>query len=258
MRFFSASAINTFLTCPLAYRYIYVDGATRMPGNIYMDFGSAVHAALDFNMRQKINTKKDLPHKEIVSFFSKDFAERIAKLPRQGFFKADPRTMLAQGQELVAQFMIQIAPELQPIATEQYFEIPFETYPFGIKGYIDLITVDGQVIDYKSAGTSTFRTWTQKYVDNMIQLKIYSLAYRKMYGKPEDCSRIDVLGRLVGGPKFKTLKTKSKDYELMALIQLMYRMNEMIEEDKFFPNMQNCSECDFKNSCQRLCIFNPK
>ena len=91
---------------------------------------------------------------------------------------------------------------------------------------------------------------------NMVQLKMYSLAYRKLYRESNKLSQIEVLGRNPKGPVFKSLSTQHSDRDLMSLLQLLVRIDDMVKEDKFYPNINHCPDCDFRDSCHRLCIFN--
>ena len=251
VKYISASQIDMFLSCPLAYKYIYVDNAKRMPANAYMEYGSAIHEALAFNFKQKIKSRKDLPIKDVRHVFTNYFVKKVQELPT---YTEEwlLRTLTLQGEEMISQYMEQLAPKYQPILVEEKFEISLKTYPITIMGYIDLITEDGIIIDHKTAWTTTRQKWTQKFVDDHRQLTMYDLAFRKIYNKPPKALRIDVLKRLKGWPRFASLDSHRSDTEILALVQLMARINEILEKDIWFPNLNSCSKCDFKKSCSKL------
>ncbi len=63
------SQINTYTSCPRKYRFSYVDEDVKiMRGSSAMTLGSALHKAQEFNYKQKIESKKDLPLAEIDSY----------------------------------------------------------------------------------------------------------------------------------------------------------------------------------------------
>jgi PD-(D/E)XK nuclease superfamily len=59
--YISASQINTFLQCPLKYKIQYSGDVVRLPPNLYIMFGTAIHHVLEENYRQKISSRVDLP-----------------------------------------------------------------------------------------------------------------------------------------------------------------------------------------------------
>ena len=97
---------------------------------------------------------------------------------------------------MIEYYMKHRAPQIQPAYVEWSFDIPMHSAGINIHGFIDLITEDGMIIDHKNAGTTTRRDRTQNKVDNNFQLTMYSLAFRKTFGKPEKGVGIDVLKRL--------------------------------------------------------------
>ena len=185
----SSSGIDTFLHCPIAYRLTYIDKREREPGNIYTSFGCAVHKALETNFAQKIKSKVDLPFKEVKEAYDTEMYKQQKELGR---FDASMLEMInLQAEELLYKYMTTVAPTLQPIAAEHKFEIELKSIGVTILGYIDLIaeviaTKRKLIIDYKTTGTSTYQKRTQNYVDQMNQLTMYSLAFRKQFGEIED------------------------------------------------------------------------
>ena len=49
----SFSGFKTWKECPNKYRLVYVDGYREPLRNIYIDFGSAIHEALEYGIRDQ-------------------------------------------------------------------------------------------------------------------------------------------------------------------------------------------------------------
>lgn len=254
VHFISASQVETFLTCPLAYKHIYVTWATRTPWNIYISYWTAIHEALEFNFRQKIKSRKDLDYYLVEEKFKEILSEENNSLRKQWVFtKAETLELLVlQWWEMIYKYMNEIAPSYQPIMVEHRFEIPLKSYPVTIMGFIDMITEDWIIVDFKTCGTTTHQKWTQNYVDNLLQMTMYALAYRVMFQKQEQAIRIEALKRLKDWPVINQIDTFRSDLDIVALVQLMDRMEKMIAQAAFYPNLNSCPTCDFRNSCTKL------
>ncbi len=244
--YISASQISIFLFCPLSYKYQYFADGEKFAGNIYTLYGDAIHQALAMNFQQKIETKKDLPYKEVHSKFVEVFNKGLDK--GIDTMKANPNTLRFTAENVLYAYMKDMAPKLKPLMVEQKFEIKLKQYDATIFGFIDLITEDGLVIDHKTAGVSTIKDWTQTKADNDHQFTIYSVAYRKMLGKKEKAIRVDVIPRM-DKPKFKSIYSSRTDEQIHKVLYLAEQMNKMAEEDLFYPNISNCFSCAYKDSC---------
>lgn len=255
-RYISASAIAKFLQCPLAYKYIYVDTPIRLPWNMYAWYGDAIHKSLDFNYRQKIKSRKDRDRDEVIDFFKTQFKKSIAWMPAPTFQPNAAIILENDWIEMLERYMIDMAPKIQPMAIEQEFELYLESVWTYVKWYIDLITEDGYIVDHKTCSQSTHRKWNDKAVQSNYQLTMYSLAYRKMFKKAEKGVQIH---KLVRGNKnndlfFERLSTTRTDLDVLVLVQLIMRMEQMIANDIRYPNLNSCETCDFRDTCLKLSI----
>jgi RecB family exonuclease len=121
--------------------------------------GSAVHHALGENFSQKVETKEDLPTAGVIALYRDaweqmllgDFRERrgYVALPTEFRDDEDPNELRAMGETLTRLYMDNAAPAIEPAAVE----LPVEGVIGGVKvrGYIDLLDVNGTVIDIKTA-----------------------------------------------------------------------------------------------------------
>lgn len=251
--YISASQLDMFLTCPLLYVQQYTGEVVRMEWNIYTAHGWAIHKAFETNFSQKITSRVDLPVDEVVKVFIKDFEKQRNKLT--GYVdNMTYETLQMQGEKMIKLFMKDRAPSLMPAHVELEFEIPLKFMGAGIivKGFIDLITEDGAIRDYKNMGESSQEKRNNTVVANSLQLTMYSLAYRKLFLKRERQVGILGLKRLKSWPKIEERHTVRTDEQVLALVQCLYKMIQIIDKDLYFPNLNACPTCQLKDICKRL------
>lgn len=248
----SASALDTFMFCPLYYKAIYVDKSVkRWPSNAYIEFWSSIHEALAYNYRQKITSRVDLPIKEILEFFWNDLTRRVTDLHSPRDMALLPNLIL-EWEEMLYQYMNKIWQYLQPKLVEHEFTLEIKSAWVLIHWFIDLVTEDDIIIDHKTCWATTYQKWTQNHVTNMHQLTMYSLAFRKMFLYRENGLHIDVLKRLKSWPSFDRIETTRSDWDIIALVQLLKRCADIVNWNLFYPNLLACKECDLRDSCTKL------
>lgn len=240
--FISFSQLNKFYNCPVCWFMDYMVEGERVPPNEYMIWGSAIHHALDVNFKQKITSRRDMDTDSLVDLFRTYFYDAIYKKKCSRMVNQSGVELLAtQGERTLYQFMTQMAPNIMPQHSEMKFMTQLKSIPVKILGYIDLIDEDGVIWDWKCAGTSTWRGWTQKKVDSTAQLTFYSLAFRKEFGVKEAGVGIQVIARLKERTKFITLKSQRDDGQILGLLQALDHMRKCIDTGSFPPNLaSNC------------------
>ena len=254
-KYISATQISMFLECPLKYQKMYSGDVERIPPNLYIMFGTAIHHALETNYKQKISSRVDIPVETAISEFCTCFDDEVKKNLGDRYDQKIFKNLVLQGDLMIRKYWVEVAPTLQPIAVEQKFEIQMKEYEkVIIFWYFDLVTEDGIVIDHKTTGETTHKQWSQKYVDRNHQLTIYDLAYRKIYKQEPKELRIDALKRLKEWPEFAHISTHRSPIQILSLVQLMHRMKQFQELWIFYPNYSHCDSCDFSDSCSKLCI----
>ena len=247
--YISASGLDRFLFCPLAYKNQYITKIWKFDWNEYTAFWKALHFALETNYKQKMSTKEDLSVKEMLSVFWLSLKREVEAV---GMQMTDALwNMQMQWEEIIVKYMKEIAPNIQPAAVEMEFEIDLKSIGRKILGYIDLVTEDDIIIDHKTAWSTTRQKRTNCYVDRLLQLTMYSLVFRKLYNRIEKVNRIDVLKRLKSSVGIQSIMSTRTDKDILELVNLLWMVKAVIESDKWYPNLNRCHECDFKNICPK-------
>lgn len=180
----SASAINSYLACPLSFYYGYIAGIKLESTTIHLLFGSAIHKALE--EYHKGDTE---PTRHYIDMFKR---EELDKQGQEMFSEYFP-----MGLEMIKN-MIDAYPALNetyglfPGVTEQYFRreifnpLTGEKLKIPVSGVTDLVTDSGCIIDYKTSKA----IWdmrdegTAKKVK--VQSHIYNLWYFAEHGRVAD------------------------------------------------------------------------
>ncbi|MCX6726023.1 MAG: ATP-dependent DNA helicase [Candidatus Shapirobacteria bacterium] len=238
LNYLSYSQIETFKTCPLQYRYRYLQRIPVSPSSA-QSFGDTIHKTLkEFCQRIKDGgklTEKDLLNILNINWSSSGYAskaheekskERAKKMLKEFFIKFDPKTVL---KDLEQTFMIKITPALK------------------VGGKIDRLDLKGdklEVIDYK-----TGKTMEQKDIDKSLQMTVYALAAtdKGIYNqKPENL--ILTFYFLDSGEKKSTKRTKEQlEQAKKEIIEKAKEIQASLFEPK--PGML-CDFCEYKLLCE--------
>jgi CRISPR/Cas system-associated exonuclease Cas4 (RecB family) len=116
-----------------------------------------------------------------------------------------------------------------------------------VKGYIDLIDSQGNIIDHKT----TKRSYPQDAAEKDLQLTAYAMAYRAMHGKPENAVRLDVMVRNKQ-PKIQQLSGRRNESQIGRFTRLAGQLENGISSGVFYPNESYmCPGCGYQDMCER-------
>lgn len=238
----SFSALNTFKTCPLKYKFQNIDKikSKKSPEAV---FGTLVHNTMKFihtggfmypTLKEALNHFSTNWNPDI---FGDETKERIAfaqgiRIIQEYYKKNDPATTKIV--DLESRFTIEIEDKEK---NQKHF----------VSGIIDRIdkTDDGfEIIDYKTSRKMP----PQKSIDDNFQLLIYLLAFIKRYPKEKKLKQIELsLYFLHHGAKLTTTKTVE---ELKQGEESIIDTINEIENSDFPATMTPlCDWCEYQNMC---------
>jgi DNA helicase-2/ATP-dependent DNA helicase PcrA len=236
--YLSFSQIETFNTCPLQYRYRYIQ-RIPVPPSSAQSFGESMHKTLrDFYQELKDGrrlTKADLMKMLEINWSPLGYAS-----------KAHEKKGRKLGERMLSDFYEKFDAKTVPKDLEQPFIIKVSPQ-LKIGGKIDRVDEkEGklEIIDYK-----TGRVLNQNDIDESLQLTVYALAAtdKGIYGKkPQEVILT-----------FYFLETTEKRSTKRIPEQLKQAKGELLEKAKeiekssFEPTPSNmCDYCDFKLICE--------
>jgi hypothetical protein len=252
----SPSSCNQYRRCGAQWAYRHVLHLPDPPTGALTQ-GSAVHAAIGENMRQKIETKRDLPRTGVKALFREAWALLVKgefpdvfgrpKLATEFAGDEDSRQLADEGEALTLKYLDEYCPAIQPKAVE--FPVEGHIGSVDVKGFIDLLDADGRIIDLKVVKRSPQEEKASP--DHRFQVA----TYRKLLsGIVTGVARIDHL------VKNKTPKIVRQEYTIqncdLEECDKMYPLvQQAIRTGLFLPNRSSymCSRkyCSFWRACQK-------
>ena len=233
----SFSRIDAYQNCPRKFRYAYIDRLPGKPGP-HLSFGTSIHGALEAFYDRKLPecpSEQDLLDLLYECWDSTGFAES-SRDEQLAFYR--------HGQDVLRRFHRRAAPTYRlPADTEAWFELPIE-YEATVVGSIDRVDVDDDgglhVIDYKT----NRKVKNRERVAKSLQLSIYALACRHLYGR---LPRTVCLDFVVPGVE---VRVDVDDLDLDGARQAILDTAAAIRAEQFEPTPNPlCDWCDFRSIC---------
>ena len=144
--------------------------------------------------------------------------------------------------------------DLKPSEVEMEFRLPLvnsytgDLHSKDVVGKIDLITKDNKVIEFKPGSSAM----PLSAVDENLQLILYGWAYKLIFGrKPEKLVLVNLVKTKT--PKIQVLDTNINPEKERKLLHLMFKVNEAMEKESFYPNPRGgfgCANCSYALSCE--------
>lgn len=238
----SYSALSTYQTCPLKYKYQNVDHI-KEPKSKEAVFGTLIHSVMQY-VHSPALVAPSL--EDALDFFSQNWNEDIWA------DELEERAAFSQGVKMIQDYYAKNDPaDFNVVDLESRFAIEIGDDTTGrhiIAGVIDRIdkTKDGyEIIDYKTAKKMP----SQETVDTNLQLSIYLKAFLARYPKErEHLDQIVVsLYFLKHGAK---LSAKRTEEQLAELDRIFLDVIASIEAGKFDPVLSPlCDWCGYQRIC---------
>jgi ATP-dependent helicase/nuclease subunit B len=276
---FSASSLNTYLSCPLQFYYEYVLGL-REREVISEEFekeeiGSFVHLVLCDYLKGKtgsILTEKEMNLKEFEKVFYKDFEEQYGKDPTGEIYLL--RTQVERHlKDFIKYYQVPKIREFRTkiLGLEQRVDVKKDSFKLGAR--LDRVEKRGErtaIIDYKTSANKNYLAMRYPKLDlkkrdswseaiATLQLPFYLLTYATLTGeKPET---IDCMFLLLGKARIDTgIEVPLFDNETEFrenfgnLTEVIFSLlREIVNPDQsFMPTVdpkKNCSRCPYGYIC---------
>ena len=232
----SYSSYNTFHTCPLKYKFAYIDKIS-VPKRPELFFGGLIHSVVQFAL------KKDplMPsYNELIEFYKNNWDGSLYK------DKEQEKQYFDFGKNMIFHFHGTHKPGLRDIiATEKYFAIPLSKKHqlSGVIDRVDKLPIGTlEIIDYKTNKTLP----SQQDIDTDFQMNFYNLAIKELWPETENVKLTFYFLK----PNIQ-MSTTRDEYTLdMAKKEIIRTADEIEKTKEFCPTVNKfCDWCDFKNRC---------
>ncbi len=172
LRFLSPTRLRAYDTCPLQYRYRYLD---RLPTRFTPRslLGNAIHRTLEANFTEKKRTRRDLSLEAATEVFEAAWEEDLPTEVLEGDDAAAWEQAHDDGLMLLDFYLQTIAPGVTPHLVEHRFRFEVPGLDLPVVGTVDLIDQNGVVIDHKTS----YRPYAVNYLADDLQLICYAMGY---------------------------------------------------------------------------------
>jgi len=249
--YISWSAISTFRTCPLKYKFRYIDGLPEESVSSALIFGTGIHSAVEQHF-QAILSGDEQPDVERLMF-----AYRSAWLPHDpdaiSFGSTETRGSLdALASKMLTAFLNSPAVSVQGRVLgveEEIRGMLVEGVP-DLYGRVDLFTEDSDSLVITDIKTSRGR-WSQEQVeDSGEQLLMYSHLASEIAPGKKIATRFLVLTKT----RETTVEEHVREVEPAAVKRTLAgveRVWRAIESGNFYPapSVVACSGCGYRAAC---------
>jgi putative RecB family exonuclease len=249
--YLSYSAIRTFQSCPLKYRFRYVDGLPESCTSSSLVFGSSIHAAIESCLLSQL-VGDPLPDLEsLMATYRQCWQASDAGQIQYGASES-PESLEQLAQRMLARFLeSELArPEGRIIAIEE--EMRGELVPGvpDLLGRVDLLleTEDHLIIqDFKTARAA----WGPEQADEQAeQLILYGELVRRIVPGKSLKLRFAVITK-TKDPKVQVLDTGFDGDRLDRTKQVFKVVWSAIQAGHFYPSPSPmaCSGCGYRDHC---------
>jgi len=233
----SYSRVDSYRTCPLKFRYGYVDGIPQLPSPD-LSFGSSVHAALEAWWKQK------LPQPPAVDVLLKGLYDGWQPDGFAAMERDEQLRWYRHAQDVVRRHHQRFAADYVPaVACEAYFELDLGS-GVEVVGVIDHVarTPSGGlgIVDWKT----NRRARTRADVRGSLQLAIYAMAAVELWGHDPEWVALDFV---VPGVRVTVAR---EDIDVEAARDTILATAELVRAEAFAPTPNRlCGWCDYRALC---------
>jgi hypothetical protein len=262
----SPSSIAMLHRCPRQWQERYIHKRKKRPAEAPF-LGSTFHKAIEKNFKQKIDSGVDLPIIDLLDYYAEEafpdvLREEQEEAGEEIFWDTEPTKtqsaediVRARGKVMVTEYQDQIAPRIQPLASEFWIEADFGL-PVPLIGKFD-VEREATVIDAKTSK----QTNRKPKEDWRIQAAIYSRARQKPVefhnvswsktGKITIVSPLDEEALLVH-PTRQEREQIARSIKTLADLACWYM--EQYGPDEPWPTLGRfhgwaCDYCGFRSDC---------
>ncbi|MFC1835411.1 RecB family exonuclease [Thermodesulfobacteriota bacterium] len=243
----SYSQINTYMTCPLRYRFQYVEEIEPQFVSAGLAFGSAIHeAAAAFN--QTHLEGDSLRADQMLDVYRQAWQSREEDAR---FFNGDDAQSLEnKAQQMLTAFAQAHDPSTTVIGVEERFQVEFNGLPPFV-GFIDLIEQPNGgpvcIVDLKTAA----RKPTDFQIHNNMQLTAYSTGAGALGFDTRNLKlRLDELTKTKKPEmvRYETMRTERNQERFVKLVDKVWNA---IQRDCWFPRENwHCAQYAYQEHCK--------
>jgi len=248
----SWSAISTFRTCPLKYRFRYIDGLPEESVSSALVFGTGIHSAIEQHFQAILSGDLKPDVDQLM------FAYRSAWLPHDpdaiSFGSTETRNSLdALASKMLTAFLNSPAVSVQGRVLgveEEIRGMLVEGVP-DLYGRVDLLTEDSDSLVITDVKTSRSRWSAEQVEDSGEQLLLYSHLASEISPGKKIAARFLVLTK-TKEPQIEEHVREVEPAAVKRTLAGVERVWRAIESGVFYPapSTVSCAGCGYRAACR--------
>ena len=248
----SWSAMSTFRTCPLKYKFRYIDGLPEESVSSALVFGTGIHSAVEQHF-QAILSGEEQPDVERLMF-----AYRSAWLPHDPdaiqFGSTETRASLdALASKMLTAFLRSPAASVQGrvLGVEEEIRGMLVEGTPDLYGRVDLLTEDADSLVITDIKTSRSRWSAEQVEDSGEQLLLYSHLASEISPGKKIATRFLVLTK-AREPVVEEHVREVEPGNVKRTLAGVERVWRAISAGNFYPapSTMNCASCGYRAACR--------
>lgn len=254
--YLSVSQVQKYLKCPAQYEFKYIAKLKETIGSSLV-LGRAFHKGMQDATIKKAVDGEILSTDDVLDIYSTSF-DYERENQDVDWAEDDPGAVKDNGSLMMKAYYEQMGMNIVPMVDQDGLPFTerkhtFEIVP-GLKvfGVIDIIEQDGAIRDYKTSSKSP----SKNIIDEKIQLPVYAMMYRDMFGEKEKSVGFDYAVNLKKEKKVMRVETEESidDARIERTKQTFVGVAKSISAGIFYPNEESnsCGYCSFKKICKKI------
>jgi transcriptional regulator with XRE-family HTH domain len=249
----SVSKVHDYLRCP-AYFYFRHIAEVPEPPRPDPALGHAVHRGIEVGYTGTLPDGRPAePRQAMLDDLEANLPDtpaEIAGAEGDGDEAAAQtfESLAEEAEALLGLYRREVAGKITVRAAEQRAEVEIAGVAFTVVS--DVVTADGFVRDTKVSK----RRPAETDIAMDLQATAESLAYRRLYGEPEQGIIFDYLLRHKRGPAHIEMPTTRTERDHTRLARIVEGVASAVEREAFFPNPDTrfgCASCPFFDVCRQ-------
>ena len=259
IRKYSYSKINLFNSCPLKYKFIYIDKNYKKDESIEAFLGKLIHQTLEWIYKQKVNQYKTYFSLDtIVNFYKEKWNDNWHyNILKYKYIKQTKVDYFTAGVNYLVKYYQNFGPNFNEPVYKVEENLEFDLRGYKIKAIIDRIDKSDKnqmdIIDYKTGK----KMLNEKKMKQDMQMAIYGIGLLKRY--PE-IKKINLSHYYVANHKTVSVSLSDIDTDKFSdsLVENIETIENSESENKFIPvESKLCNWCYYWKECSAKKTNNP-
>ncbi len=234
----SFEQVNSYLDCPLRYRFLYVDKIPPPPHHA-LTFGRAVHFTIRDYLKLKMGGKK-VPLEKLFDIYKRYWVS-------EGFLDRRHEEMrFEEGKRMLENlWKKEEVSKSVPTYVEKEFKIKIDRVQLmGRWDRVDLEEDGAIIIDYKASRIKDQKS-ADKETRRNLQLALYCYSFEKIYNRSVKEVRLSYLDSGIEGIG------KREEIKIEKALDELKKVEEGVRNERFepTPSYYTCDHCPFKRYC---------